>query len=111
METSTETFVEQRKAPRVLYRDLKIVYDGMADIVYERSPDLSTGGMFISTPRSYPPGALLKLRFDLAVTGVTVQATGEVCYCLYSVGIGVKFVNLPRYAHAAIERELEEIKT
>jgi hypothetical protein len=110
MATSTETLVEQRQAPRVLYRDLKIIYDGMADIVDKRSPDLTTSGMFINTPRCYPPGAQLRLRFDLLRTGVIVQALGDVRYCLPGIGVGVHFVKLPEYARAAIAKELEEIR-
>jgi hypothetical protein len=106
----TEILVEQRKAPRVLYHDLKIVYDGKTDIVDERSPDLSTSGMFINTPHPYPTGAQIRLRFDLLRTGVFVQALGDVRYCLPGIGIGVLFVNLPESARAAIEKELEEIK-
>ncbi len=94
MVTSTEMRVEQRRASRVLYRDLKIVYDGMADVVYERSPDLTTSGMFINTPRTYPTGAQIQLRFDLLRTGVIVQTLGDVRYCLPGIGIGVHFVDL-----------------
>ncbi len=110
MATLTEMPVERRQATRVLYSDLKIVYDGLADVVYERSPDLTTSGMFINTPRSYPPGAQLKLRFDLLRTGVIVRALGDVRYCLPGIGVGVHFVNLPEYARAAIEKELGEMK-
>ncbi len=110
MATSTETRVERRQASRVLYRDLKIVYDGIGDVVYERSPDLSTRGMFINTPRSYPTGAQIQLRFDLLRTGVIVRALGDVRYCLPGIGVGVHFVDLPEYARAAIETELETIK-
>ena len=110
MATSTKMRVEQRKAPRVVYRDLKIVFDGMADAACERSPDLSTSGMFINTPRAYPPGAQIRLRFDLLRTGYIVRAQGEVRYCLPGIGIGVLFVNLPEPARIAIERELEIIK-
>ena len=35
---------------------------------------------------------------------------GNVRYCLLGIGVGVQFVNLPEYARAAIEKELEEIK-
>ena len=110
MATSSKIQVEQRKAPRVLYRDLKILYDGMDDVVCESSPDLTTSGMFINTPRSYPPGAQLRLRFDLLRTEVIVQAQGDVRYCLPGIGIGVLFVDLPEPARTAIERELEIIK-
>jgi hypothetical protein len=110
MATLNEVPVERRQSTRVLYRDLKIVYDGVADVVYERSPDLTTSGMFINTPHFYPPGAQLKLRFDLLRTGVIVRALGDVRYCLPGIGVGVHFVSLPEYARAAIERELEQIK-
>ncbi|MGB9106133.1 MAG: PilZ domain-containing protein [Terriglobales bacterium] len=110
MVTSTEMRVEQRRASRVLYRDLKIVYDGMADVVYERSPDLTTSGMFINTPRTYPTGAQIGLRFDLLRTGVIVQTLGDVRYCLPGIGIGVHFVDLLPSSRAAIEKELEEIR-
>jgi hypothetical protein len=110
MASSTKMQVEQRKSPRVLYRDLKIVYDGMADVVCERSPDLSTSGMFINTSRAYPPGAQIRLRFDLLRTGYIVRAQGEVRYCLPDIGIGVQFANLPEPARAAIEKELEIIR-
>ena len=110
MATSSKLRVERRRAPRVIYRDLKIVYDGMADVVCERSPDLTTSGMFINTPRAYPIGAQIRLRFDLLRTGVIVQAVGDVRYCLPGIGIGVLFVNLPESARVAIERELEIIK-
>ena len=110
MATSTETRVERRRASRVLYRDLKIVCDGMGDVVCERSPDLTTRGMFINTPRTYPTGAQLQLRFDLLRTGVSVQTLGDVRYCLPGIGVGVHFVDLPEEARAAIEKELEIIK-
>ena len=110
MVTSTKMQVEQRKAPRVIYRDLKIVYDGMTDLVDERSPDLSTSGIFINTAHPYPTGAQIRLRFDLLRTGFLVQAQGDVRYCQPGIGIGVLFVNLPEPARLAIERELEIIK-
>lgn len=111
MGIAPEKLVEQRQAPRVLYHNLKIVYDGIADAVEERSPDLSTSGMFINTPRAYPPGAQIRVRFELLRTGVFVQAQGGVRYCLPGIGIGVKFVNLTPFARTAIERELEQINT
>jgi hypothetical protein len=102
--------VEQRQAPRLVYRDLKISYNGLTQTVSNRSPDLTPQGMFINTPRLFPPGALLKLRFDLVRTGVIVQALGDVRYWLPDTGVGVHFVNLPEYARAAIEKELEIMK-
>lgn len=110
MATLPEILVEQRRARRVLYSDLKIICDGMSNVVVKRSPDLSTSGMFINTPHPYPPGAQLQLRFELLRTGVIVQVLGDVRYCLQGIGVGVQFVNLPESTSAAIEKELETIK-
>ena len=99
--------VERRRSERLLYRDLKISYDGCTDTVDVRSPDLTAHGMFINTPATFAVGAELTLRFDLLRTGVIVQTRGEARYCLPGVGVGVKFVDLPAYARAAIEKELE----
>jgi hypothetical protein len=110
MATLIKIPVEQRKSPRVLYHDLKIVYDGMTDVVDRRSPDLSTSGMIVNTAHPYPTGVQIRLRFDLLRTKVFVQAMGDVRYCLPGIGIGVLFVNLPESTRAAIEKELEEME-
>lgn len=102
--------VEHRATPRIFYRDLKITYNGCAEWVDTRSPDLSAKGMFINTPRMFPRGAQLTLQFELLRAGVLVRAVGEVRYCLVGLGIGVEFIHLPEYARAAIEMELEEMK-
>jgi Tfp pilus assembly protein PilZ len=110
MAPSAKMRVERRRASRVIYRDLKIVYDGMASVGNRRSPDLTSSGMFINAPRAYPAGARLRLRFELLRTGINVEVPGEVRYCLPGIGIGVQFVDLPEHARAAIERELEIMK-
>jgi PilZ domain len=101
--------IDQRQAPRILYRDLKISYNGATEVVDRRSPDLTPQGMFINTPRDFPQGALLTLRFDLVQTGVIVQVVGEVRYCLPGVGVGVQFLDLAPSSRTAIEKELDDI--
>lgn len=100
--------VERRRTIRILYRDLKVKYDGCTEWADARSPDLSTQGMFINTPHEFLTGAHLKLRFDLLRSGVCLQVVGEVRYCLPGMGVGVEFVNLPEYARAAIQEEVED---
>jgi hypothetical protein len=104
----TPAQAEQRRAVRILFHDLKIMYDGCTDWVDVRSPDLSTGGLFINTPHTFAKGTKLKLRFDLPGSGVLVQAVGEVRYCLPGMGVGVEFVNLPDFARSAIQKEVDE---
>jgi Tfp pilus assembly protein PilZ len=110
MSAQTQLEIERRRAIRIVYRDLKIMYDGVTDWVEVRSPDLTPDGVFLNTPREFRPGDHVKLRFELLRTGVVIQAMGDVRYCLPGLGVGVEFVNLPAYARAAIEKELEEMQ-
>jgi hypothetical protein len=82
-------------------------YEGNAELTFVRSPDVSTRGMFISTMRSFPEGAILNVRFRLALTGASVRARGEVRYCLPGVGIGLEFVDLDPEVLKLLEREVE----
>ncbi len=101
---------ERRRAIRIASRDLKIMYDGCTDWVDESSPDLSEDGMFINTPHEFAVGARLRLRFHLAVAGITIQAEGEVRYCLPGMGVGVEFVTLPDFARTAIKKEVDALE-
>ena len=81
-------------------------YEGQSDLTFVRSPDVSARGMFVNTGRSFPEGAVLNLRFRLALSGASVQARGEVRYCLPGVGIGVEFIDLEPSVRQLIEREV-----
>ena len=89
------------------YRDLSMTYEGRSEEIPLRVPDLSEHGMFINTPREFPEGSVLKLKFVLTRTGYTVNARGEVRYCLAGIGIGVEFVEVSEEAREAIAEELE----
>jgi hypothetical protein len=82
-------------------------YEGNSELMFVRSPDVSTRGMFINTMRSFPEGAILNVRFRLALTGASIRARGEVRYCLPGVGIGVEFVELEPAMMKLVEREVE----
>ena len=99
--------VELRQAERFVMRQLKIEYDGRTDTVPLRAPDLSTRGMFINTPQPFPFGAVLHLRFQLAITGKAVVTFGTVRYCLPGVGVGVEFIELSDDARETISGELQ----
>lgn len=90
------------------YRDLTISYEGHAEEIPIRVPDLSSTGMFINTVRSYPEGSVLKVRFVLENSGVEVQARAEVRYCLNGVGVGVEFVDISQESRSAIEKDLND---
>lgn len=99
-------------APRVAkrfssLRDLSVTYEGHSEDIVTRPPDISTRGMFINTTRVFPEGAVLNVRFRLALSGHEVHSRAEVRYCLPGVGVGVEFVDISRECVRAIEREIE----
>ncbi|HEV8384235.1 MAG TPA: PilZ domain-containing protein [Candidatus Acidoferrales bacterium] len=88
------------------YRDLDMTYEGRSEKIPLRVPDISSHGMFINTPREFPEGSVLKLKFRLTRTGHLVTARGEVRYCIPGVGIGVEFVEISEEDQEAIAAEL-----
>ncbi|HKQ86841.1 MAG TPA: PilZ domain-containing protein [Candidatus Acidoferrales bacterium] len=88
-------------------RDLSVTYEGHSEDVVTRPPDISTRGMFINTTRVFPEGAVLNVRFRLAISGHEVRSRAEVRYCLPGVGVGVEFIDILPEDVRAIEREIE----
>ena len=88
-------------------RQIAVQYEGTEERIISRVPDVSTTGMFINTSRAYVEGAVLNLSFSLALSGVEVQARGEVRYSLPGVGVGVQFVDITEKAIHSIEREIQ----
>ena len=88
-------------------RQIAVQYEGTEERIISRVPDVSTTGMFINTSRAYVEGAVLNLSFSLALSGVEVQARGEVHYSLPGVGVGVQFVDITENAIHSIEREIQ----
>jgi PilZ domain len=81
-------------------------YEGQSELTFVRSPDVSARGMFVNTGRSFPEGAVLNVRFRLALSGAAVRARGEVRYSLPGVGIGLEFIDLDPAVRQLIEREV-----
>jgi len=106
-EKSIEKIAGVRRSSRVhCLREITVTYEGQNERTVVKAPDLSASGMFINTIRAFPEGAVLNLRFRLAVTNALVETRGEVRHCLPGVGVGVEFVGLAPEARKAIEREL-----
>jgi len=88
-------------------REITVTYEGQNERTVVKAPDLSVNGMFISTNRRFPEGAVLNLQFRMAVTNAVVRTRCEVRYCLPGVGVGVEFIGIEPEAKKYIERELE----
>lgn len=97
----------ERASPRVYsVREITISYEGQNEEILVKPPNLSRRGMFISTSRSFPEGAVLNLRFALVLTGAEIRSRCEVRYCRAGVGIGVEFIGLPAESMELIEKEI-----
>jgi PilZ domain len=88
-------------------REITVTYEGQDERTVVKAPDLSVNGMFISTSRRFPEGAVLNLQFRMAVTDAVVRTRCEVRYCLPGVGVGVEFIGIEPEAKKNIERELK----
>jgi hypothetical protein len=86
--------------------ELSMNYEGQTEDISIRPPDLSPHGMFLNTKKDLPEGAVLKLKFRLARTGVLINVRCEVRYCLKGVGVGVEFIGIAPDAAGAIEDEI-----
>jgi PilZ domain len=97
-----------RMSPRVHTVDkISVNYEGKTEEVADRLPDVSPRGMFIGTSQRFPEGAVLNLKFRLAITGAEIGTRGEVRYCQPGVGVGVEFVDISPEDMRAIEHEVE----
>jgi hypothetical protein len=107
-QASATVWATPRLAPRYSnIRDLAVTYEGESEDVVTRPPDISTRGMFINTSRVFPEGAVLNVRFRLAICGEQFQLRCEVRYCLPGVGVGVEFIGISPEAVRAIEKEIK----
>jgi PilZ domain len=88
-------------------KDLSVNYEGRTENIANRPPDVSARGMFVNTSQRFPEGAVLNLRFRLALTGVEIRTRCEVRYWLPGVGVGVEFVGIAAEAVRAIESEVK----
>jgi CheY-like chemotaxis protein len=95
----TEAIQNRRmRKPRVSYTE-RVEINGEIAV---KGVDLSEGGMFLLTGREYPAGVIIDLEFPVLQEIVAVKATVQ--FSIESVGMGVRFVELPNDAHQAIMR-------
>ena len=98
--------VERQATRYQQFRNLTIEYEGSEQAIQLRPPDLSARGMFINTSKTFPEGAVMKIRFTLARSGRKIRARAEVRYCLPGVGIGIEFIEISPADQRAIDSDL-----
>lgn len=98
----------ERLSPRIhTVKEVSVHYEGYTEEVALRPPDVSTHGMFFNTATRFPEGAVLNLRFRLALSGAEIRTRCEVRYCLPGVGVGVEFIGISPKDVRRIEREIK----
>src|SRR6185437_9238761 len=95
---------DKRGAPRVPYIS-EVVCEGPGTRLIARTIDLSASGVFIHSQLCCEAGSILKLKFFVASTAI--ETTGEVCYSLPQIGMGVRFLDLKPEYRDAIETLIE----
>jgi PilZ domain len=105
--TKANSFTRQEERHQAYVRSLSVTYEGSAEDILLRAPDISPKGMFINTPNHLPEGAVVRVSFQLPRSNFEVLARCEVRYCLPGVGIGVEFVEISPEARRAIEEEIQ----
>ncbi len=91
--SSNRSDSERRKDRRVsLMHEIECEGDG--GIFRKRVADISFGGMFIDTLTSFPPGAVIKIRFRLPGSDLPTELSAKILYVQEKIGTGVKFLDL-----------------
>lgn len=81
--------------------------------VYRRAGNLSRGGLFLDQTIPLPLGTRVQLRFTLPGDSAPITVTGEIVSVSAdtTLGMGVKFVDLPEEAAARLEQYLSRALT
>jgi CheY-like chemotaxis protein len=91
-----------RKLRRVPYREF-VVVNGAIRV---RAVDISEGGLYVHTGRSFNPGALVDVSFPIKYEVFNVPA--KVRFNEKSVGMGLEFVKLPAAVRRKVAAFVEE---
>ncbi|HKV40832.1 MAG TPA: DUF4388 domain-containing protein [Blastocatellia bacterium] len=97
---------ERRLQERVNYRcDCEVAWANPIDSVNPaRIRDIGAGGAFIDLVTLFPVGSILRLKFS--VLGSEVSVGCEVRHSPLSIGLGVRFLDLSKEDQALIERAM-----
>lgn len=105
---------ETRKDPRAKVLSMTVRYKSatLDEFIEHHSYDVSRGGMFIKTPKPFPPGTLLKFEVKIGEDQRVMQGVGRVVWKrnppdveeAQPAGMGVKFIKLDDESKAVIDQ-------
>lgn len=80
---------------------------GDNSLYFQRSANISIGGLFLEKTIPHPPGTRVKLQFTLPGDKEPLEVVGEIVHGEEfgdRLGMGVKFVSLPKAVHQHLEK-------
>ena len=95
---------EHRRYTRVPFNGEVRVSGGMGGC---RASDISIGGLYLESRRSWEEGEILELEFRLHSKEPPLRVRGRVVFVDFGVGAGVDFVGTPRPVRHSIRRFVE----
>ncbi|MBI5487152.1 MAG: TIGR02266 family protein [Deltaproteobacteria bacterium] len=100
---------ERRSSPRINVR-LQVVETHEDSTYFQRTGNLSAGGLFLEGTMPHPPGTKVRLGFHLPNDERPVEVTGEITAPGKDegLGMGVRFLDLSPDDRGRIERFLDE---
>jgi len=87
--------------------DVRCASFGIDEIFVSR--DVSTGGLFLSTPDPLVPGSQVELSFNVTPEGPQIECSGRVVYALPGVGMGIQFIDPKGEIELALDQPLGQL--
>jgi len=106
----------QRKTPRTS-TIIQVDYHTVDSLFRDFVDNISTGGMFIATPKPLEPGTQLRLEFLLPGCDYPIRVNGEVTWSRsvssegQKRGMGVKFASLSPNAKDKINTIIKQLRS
>ena len=101
--------VWERRTSQRLPVQLHVVETHEDSTYFQRTANLSTGGLYLEGTMPHPPGTRVRLRFSLPDAEEMIEVTGEIMPAGKDaeLGMGVRFLDLRPQDRERIDRFIE----
>jgi uncharacterized protein (TIGR02266 family) len=101
--------VWERRASQRINVQLQVVETHEDSTYFQRTANISAGGLYLEGTMPHPPGTKVRLRFTLPRDEAPIEVTGEITAGKDTEpGMGVRFVDLSAGDRTRIERFIED---
>ena len=102
--------VWERRASQRIDVQLHVVEKVEDSLYFQRTANISAGGLFLEGTMPHPPGTKVKLRFNLPGDAEPIEVDGEIAAPTKEddLGMGVRFVGLSDRDRERIENFIQE---